>query len=129
MKLNPDLVRDILLAVEEECDFHHEFYYDIEEPVPDILKPYSHEEIVYHIRQCEYAGLILGVRYPDAGDMIYIDDLSPEGHEFLANVREDKIWNGTKAVAKETGGRSLTALTQIASNIVTALIKAHFNLP
>ena len=128
MKLNPDLIRDILMTVEEVSDFHHEFYYDVEEDIPELLKPYSHEEIVYHVRQCDFAGLILGVKYPEAGDMIYIDDLSPAGHEFLANIRDDKIWNGTKEISKEIGSRSLNTLTMVASNIITSLIKAHFNL-
>ena len=128
MKLKPDIVRDILLTVEDECDFDNRFVYDVEKEIPDRLKPYSVNEIAYHVRQCELAELILGVEILEGGEDIIIADLSPEGHEFLANIRKDKIWKNTKAVAKETGCRSLTALTQISANIVTALIKSHFKL-
>ena len=30
------------------------------------------------------------------GDIVEISDLSPSGHEYLANIRSDNIWNKTK---------------------------------
>lgn len=128
MRLNSDCVRDILLTVENECDFHNEMNYNKDENTLVQLSKYSHEEIIYHIKQCELSKLILGVTYCDGGTSIFISDLSPEGHKFLANIREDTVWNGVKTVAKKVGSTSLSALTQIASNVVTELIKAQFKI-
>lgn len=128
MRLNSDCVRDILLTVETECDFHNVINYRKEENTLERLSKYSHEEIIYHIKQCELSKLILGVTYCDGGTSIFISDLSPEGHKFLANIREDTVWNGVKSVAKKVGSTSLSALTQIASNVVTELIKAQFKI-
>ena len=122
MKLNPDCIRDILLTVEELTDFNHYLEYRINSDVFPKLSKYTHEEIIYHIRQCDKSFLILKVNYYDAGDCITIQDLSPKGHEFLANIRSDNIWNNTKAISKKIGSCSLEALTNIASTVVTQLI-------
>ena len=75
MKLKPDIVRDILLTVEDECDFDNRFVYDVEKEIPDRLKQYSVNEIAYHVRQCELAELILGVEILEGGEDIIIADL------------------------------------------------------
>lgn len=129
MRLNSDCVRDILLTVEEKCDYHHVMDYDRENSNNNRLQDYTHEEIIYHIKQCDCSKLILGTTYYDGGKHIIITDLSPAGHQFLANIREDTVWKGVKEVANKVGSSSLSALTQISSNIITQLIKAQFNLP
>lgn len=68
------------------------------------------------------------MNYFDAGDMITISDLSPEGHEFLNNIRDDTNWHKTKEVAGKIGSFSLNMLSQIATNIVTSLINTHTGL-
>lgn len=128
MKLNPDCVRDILLEVEESTDYHSDFDYNLKEPCPSRLRKYSHEEILYHVNQCQLSDLILGVHHYDGGNHITIADLSPDGHKFLEHVRQDNIWNGTKRVAEKIGSRSLDVLIQISSNVITELIKAQFGI-
>lgn len=128
MKLNNDCIRDVLLILEENCTFDNVFIYDCEEPVPQLLSKYSHDEIIYHIHQCEMAGLIVGVSYYDGGDSLSISDLSPSGHEYLANIRSDNIWNKTKKVAGEIGATSLSSMVQISSQIITTIIKSQFGL-
>ena len=128
MKLNPDCIRDILLAVEDTVDGTRIFEYSATEPVHSRLRAYDHSEILYHFRQCSMAGLIVGFLPLDNGDSVTISDLAPDGHRFLANVRQDSIWNNTKAVAAKVGSKSLEALIQISSNVITELIKAQFGL-
>ncbi|MEL3956893.1 DUF2513 domain-containing protein [Caldifermentibacillus hisashii] len=124
MRLNPDCIRDILLVVEETTSYSNfmEFYPDNE---IETLKPYSSEEILYHIKQCELSGLLTKVTW-FMGDGCLIQDLSPKGHEFLANIRSENIWNKTKEKAKSIGSFSLDTLTKIAINIVSAMIKDGF---
>ena len=128
MKLNPDCIRDILISVEEATDGVNLFQYDIQEVTYKRMKKYEHNEIIYHIRQCKMADLIVGCQEFDAGDLVWIQDLSPKGHEFLANIRQDTIWNNTKEVAAKVGSKSLNTLLQISTSIITQLIKAQFGL-
>ena len=128
MKLNPDCIRDILLTVEDNSAFDHQTEYRRGLTNFPSLTPYIHEEIAYHIRQCELAGLIYEVHYYDGGDAIDILDLTPSGHEFLANVHSDTIWNNVKEVSTKVGSKSLNALTQIATGVITQLIKSQLGL-
>ena len=128
MKLNSDCVRDILLMVEDICDFHTVAEYSIDAERHKKLRKYSHEEIIYHIKQSVQAGLIDNAEYYDDGACIVINDLTPAGHDFLANIRQDNVWNGIKSIAKKVGSTSLSALIQISSNVITEIIKAQFGL-
>ena len=128
MKLNPDCIRDILLSVEDACDYSRTMQYQKDTAIHRLQK-YSHDEIIYHIKQCKLSGLILGVHDYDSGANIMISDLSPAGHALLANVRKDTIWNSTKSIAAKIGSKSLDALIQISSNVISDLIKAQFGSP
>ena len=74
------------------------------------------------------AELVTGLKRYDAGEIIMISDLTPAGHKFLANSRQDTIWNNTKEIATKVGSKSLDALIQISSSVITELIKAHFGI-
>ena len=98
---------------------------------PELLRKYSYEEVVYHIKQCEYYRLILDVKYDDNDYdkfSIFIKDLSSQGYLFLANIREDNIWNETKSIAENIGSLSLPTLAQIADNIITKRIEMQIKL-
>lgn len=128
MKLNPDCVRDILLKIEEIPDVKHHWDFTPKN-IPEIFPTYSIEEIIYHLRQCELSGFLLNPSHNGNFDYYDVADLTPYGHEFLNNIRENNIWNGVKSVANKVGTTSLNALVQIASNVITQLIKAQFGLP
>ena len=81
MQLNPTCIRDILITVESHSDFHTCTHYKVEDPFPE-LSGHSHEEILYHIRQCEESGLIQDVHFYDNGKHTDIADLTPAGHDF-----------------------------------------------
>ena len=93
MKLNPDCIRDILLSVEESTDSGRTFRYTAGKANHKNLVKYQHSEIFYHMKQCNASNLIEGFASSDNGSLVIIRDLSPSGHEFLATVRKDNIWN------------------------------------
>lgn len=128
MQLNSDCVRDILLSVEEYVDYHRILELKFDASIPENLQKYSNEELLYHIRQCKMSNLITDMRSFDGGKYVTISDLSPDGHQFLANIRNDNIWSKVKNIAGVVGSNSLSAVTQIASNVVTELIKAQFGI-
>lgn len=128
MKLNPDCIRDILLTVEELSTGFNVIYFGKGHLVKFIrLKDYSEDEVLYHLHQCDLSGFFTKAARTIGGSYS-IDDLSPKGHEFLANIRKDTVWSDVKGVAKKVGTTSLSALSQIASSVITELIKAQFGL-
>lgn len=128
MKLNPDCIRDILLTVEDSSDFNHCTEYSQDDMKFERLVPYTHEEITYHIRQCELSHLIQGVRYFDNGETITILDLTPNGHQFISNIHSDTIWSNVKDISKKVGSKSLNSITQIATGVISEIIKSQLKL-
>lgn len=125
MKLNPDCTRDILMTVEKVCDMGH--YFDSRSDIDKIPGSYSTDEIAYHARQCDMAGMFYKFKRGIDGGWEVVD-LTPTGHEFLANIREDTIWNNVKTVSAKVGSKSLGAISQIAAAVVSEIIKAQLGL-
>lgn len=124
MRLNPDCVRDILLTVEKECDGRSLIYinddYDLSKA--EFLCKYKTEEVLYHINQCNLSGFFTECVLDLSGGYKIID-LSPKGHEFLADIRSKSTWGKVKSAAEKVGVGSLKALAQIASTVTAALIQ------
>lgn len=126
MKFNPDCIRDILLYTESNTDLKH-FVSISPLQMPDELSKYSADEVMYHIKQAELSTLLdVSSWYLDGGCLIKY--LLPDGHQLLANIREDNNWNKTKEIAKSVGSNSLDSLKQIATGVITALIQSNLNL-
>ncbi len=115
MKLNPNCIRDILIAVEDTVDFDHFYVYCHDQP-SELNKKYTHSEIIYHIKQAADSNLITISPFFDGGDLVYITDLTPYGHEFLANIRTETVWN--RLLKK--GVASLPILFQLAKEFALA---------
>lgn len=128
MKLNPDCIRAILLSVEESTDCDSIFHYCRDENKHPQLAKYDHNEIYYHMRQCDMSGFFAGYTPCDGGDLVIIRDLTPAGHEFLANIRQESIWSNTKEIAGKIGSNSLSTLAQIAVNVASSMVNKHFGL-
>ncbi|MEA4899292.1 MAG: DUF2513 domain-containing protein [Christensenellaceae bacterium] len=94
MRLNPDCVRDVLLAAETLAGYEKNWM--VTESLPADLLPYTYEEVAYHIRQCVKAGLIEIDREFIDGTFL-IDDLTPEGHRRLQLVRNPEVYEKSKA--------------------------------
>ena len=95
MKLDIDCVRDILLTVEENTGYNE--YMTVSEMSInyDLLKKYDSNKVMYHIIQSAKANLIDAEQVDLAGN-IMIKDLTPYGHKFIANIRENSNWNKVK---------------------------------
>lgn len=118
MKLNPDCLRGILLTAEEVCTVDVAWTYSKDDHCDlTYLSSFSHSEIIYHIRQSEAAGLLKKVSYYDIDKCAIIYDLTPKGHEFLANIREDTLW---QKVLKKASNASLPILIDVAKEIAIA---------
>lgn len=139
MRLNPDCIRAVLLCVESSQNpdgrylFHfspseHDFLHN--EPRDESLlsihtcpelSGFSENEIRYHIKQCHDANLIdMDADY--VLDDCMVNDLTPYGHKFLAEIREENNWTNIKKIANKIGCTSLSVLSEIASDYISSLI-------
>ena len=100
-------------------------------PLPDyqinLLKSFDNDELIYHVNYCVESGLLL-TDSSFAPYQIIIKDLTPKGHDFLENIRDNKVWSGIKDVASKVGSKSLDSVIQISFNVITQLIKAQFGI-
>lgn len=123
MRLNLDCVRDLLLTVEETCDFRNIMRYSKSDNNFKRLKKYSHEEIIYHVNQCDLSGLLIGLSMPDSGDFFALSDLSPKGHQFVANIRDDTIFKKIKSKIIKIGGASLPVIMDLSAKIFGIILE------
>lgn len=98
MKLNPDCLRDILIAYEGLPAHPDE--------TPLEIPGYSEDELFVHQRLLEDAGYIK-LQVLEAGDdQIFIipSRLTYSGHEFLNASRNQANWNKVKKTFEKSGG-------------------------
>src|ERR1700693_1465649 len=128
MKRDLDLIRDILLAVE-----------NWNSPQPLTLASLEYEgktkqEIGYQLELLEDAGYIevriikdhVGIGYLDA----YIVRMKMAGHEYLDTVRSPEVWKKTKTTLEKVGGgAALEVVKQIASKFAVELISKYTGPP
>jgi hypothetical protein len=113
MKLDMDLVRKILITLEEHP---HGFYNQFIK-----IEGYSEEQIGYHVTLMEEAGLLLVI------DATHMGSESPEampnrltwqGHQFLNACRDEGRWTKAKDIFRQAGGVSF----DVAKEILTQLM-------
>lgn len=128
MKLNVNCVRDVLLELEklpfqESCT--------VSELITALPK-YDADDITYTCLKLDEAGYISAqmVRSINSSGVSIrcIDDITYPGHQFIANIRSDSVWNNVKEVSKKVGSNSIGAISQIAHSVVTEIIKAQLGL-
>lgn len=98
--------------------------------VYDALPNYLEEEINYSIIKLKEAGFIDAIikEYNTGIAILRLDDITYRGHQFLADIRSDTVWNNVKEVSKKVGSNSLTAISQIATGVITEIIRSQLGL-
>lgn len=121
MKLNPDCMRHILLEI-EDTPFQQQISLN---HLHSALSKYSQDEIDYALIKLHEAGFINARidTYLSGAYNITIYDISYNGHQFLDNIRSNKVWNTTKKVASDIGSTSVQAITQIATGVISEIIR------
>ncbi len=126
MKLNNECVRDLLLYIEENVGLNE--YLSIRKSK---IKNYSHEELIYTSKKLHEAGYINAEieDYLDGGHEIYIYSLTWNGHKFLDNVRDNKVWKTTKGIVSKFSSVSLGIIENVAAQVITNIITQQMGLP
>lgn len=111
MRLNYDLIRDIMLKVEFEANGTSNI--DPQGFAEEYFSNYDSEVVLYHIKYLRNAKMI----EPQTGYEFI--DLTPKGHEFLNNIRDNKIWEKVKKKAYNClESVSLSTLAEAAKRII-----------
>lgn len=117
MKRNMDLVREILLQIEERDQGQRRW---VELTIPE----HSESEVVEHLFLLHETGLIEGNDTSSIGERDFkARRLTAAGHDFLDSVRDPKIWKKAKDGAEAAGGFSLGILGDIAKGLIKTQIK------
>ncbi len=126
MKLNPDCMRDILISM-ENIPYQQQI---VSDDLHKLLTGYSHDEIDYAILKMYEAGFVnAAIQKNVLGDTnITLIDITYHGHQFLADVQSDNIWNHIKTVSNKIGATSVNAFMQISTGVVSALIKNQLGI-
>ena len=121
MKLDPDLIKKILTALEEtETDDPRAYLANINK-----IEGYHEESLIYHIRQLIDADFIDGRMIDSIGGntSVLISRLSWKGHEFVENSRSDTLWSKAKTtVVSKAGGISIDLLSEVLRKLVSGAV-------
>ncbi|MHA6641337.1 DUF2513 domain-containing protein [Mesorhizobium sp. A623] len=131
MKLEPDLLRDLLLHIEEHATEVHCEMGEIS------LAGRADKEVTYHVVRAEEAGLIQATieGLPDDDDpmVTHIDysvhSLTFRGHELLGAIRTPKHWKVIKEGSKKAGIATVGAIFSFAEAYVKAKAGEYLGLP
>lgn len=124
MKLDHNCIRAILLEVERFGDPETGYFYDPDNlPDDSFLTSFDPVSVDYHIRQCDMSDLLYNVQYQF--DHPFIEDLTPEGHAFVSDVRDSSTWNKLFSKLKDA---SLPAVIDIARTTALDALKSLLGL-
>ncbi len=118
MKLDKELIREILLAIEAS------------DHVPIVwmklqISDHEPQTVSHHVMLLAEAGLIEAQNTSTLSKFEWQPKrLTYRGYEFLDSIRDPEIWRKTKAGAAKAGGGSLSFLWELAKGYAKAEIKA-----
>ena len=125
MKLNYELIRNLLLVAEDQENNSSLSQKELDEFIEKF--DYTFDELTYHLKRLEEADYIdVTIRY--ASNQVYIYALNYitwDGHQFLDTIRSDKVWSTSKKVANDLKVKSISAFTQIAFQVASNLISNY----
>lgn len=118
LKRNLDLIRDIMLYLEENIDPNKPLF-----PVSKLEDLESDSGILNeHIKQLVENGFIETTKpiYMQ-GFTIFMDiqRITSNGHDFLDALRDDSVWNKTKEAVQKAGGFTLNMLVELGKEYLT----------
>ena len=122
MKLDKDLVREILLVVEaSEEDPRASISLVVEGKTPMVVS--------YHVMLLHEAGLIVAQDLCSMSDFDWRPKrLTIRGHEFLDTVRDGEVWRRTKVGAEKAGVASIGFLLELGKAYGKQVLKERLGI-
>lgn len=124
MKLNQDCTRDLMLYLEENLKLN-----DYLSVSSISLKNYSPEELIYtadKLYEARYLNCSRTV-YDNIDLMIFVSSITYTGHQFLDNIRDEKVFTKTKSILSTFKSVSVEIISETASKVITNMINQQLN--
>lgn len=136
MRIDADLVRNIMLYLEKNIEFtenqngtmsttsiHWKKLFEDS----TLSSKYNVEDIKYTVYQLGEANFIKPSITRAGGGIssIVVDDITWEGHEFLNNIRDDKVYSKVKTVLSGIKSVSINIISKTAAEILTGIINGN----
>ncbi|KAL1017069.1 DUF2513 domain-containing protein [Haemophilus influenzae] len=117
MKRNWDLIRKILLKLEEKADSASWLE-------SSDIKGYDYRTVTYHYKLLKNAGIIEAIDISTMEEENFAAlSLTWQGHEFLDKIRNDSVWNKVKStVQSKSLDLSFDVIKTVATKIIAAMI-------
>jgi hypothetical protein len=126
MKLNHNCIRDLLLFIEDNLTYGN--YISINDLQ---INKYSTTQIIYSADKLLEAGYLIGNKnnpYSNKVPSIDIHSISWYGHQFLDNIRDDKVWKNTRSILSKFSSVSISIVNNVASQVISNLVKSQIGL-
>ena len=125
MIINNECIRDIMFTIEKESSFEHPCrMIGIKNKSPNLAE-YGEDALAYHIRYLKMKELIFNPNERDGHGF----DLTPAGHKFIQDIRDDNNWSKIKKISSKIGFASLEVISAIAQGVATSAISKQLGLP
>lgn len=129
MKLDPECVRNVLLAAEKcEIDQWLEF-----SSLCEMLPQHTSDDVRYTCVKLEEAGYLNCTLQRYYGSptpkVLSVNDITYKGHEFLNTTRSSAVWRKIQPVLKQVGVSSLPVILEIAKEAAVFMISAQLQSP
>ena len=119
MKLNHDCVRDILLYLEE-------YLFDkplkIKTLFSQLCDKYQLEDIIYTCQKLKEADFITFTIDSECNRHSFIKSITWKGHNFLDNIRDNKVISIAKESLKTVASYSLEILSNTCAKVIESMI-------
>lgn len=113
VKLIHDCVRDVMLDIENNLNLHET---TTSTDIQKRLKKYSLDDIYYTCQKLKEAGYLKVDFFIDGS--CCIESMTYNGHQFLDNIRDDRIWKEVKSKISKLASASLPIIHQVASQAI-----------
>jgi hypothetical protein len=113
MKLDHDKVRKFLIAIEDSTDIHGLSEVEANQFAKE--NDLNREELAYMVTKLSEGDLITG-NVKGASNRVYwinAGNLTYSGHEYLDNIRDDKVWSAVKKAGKGIASMSLSIAVEL----------------
>ena len=126
MKLNPDCIRAVLFYLEENLSISSDLEIN-EISIFDLDRnlEYSINELANTLLVLDDAGFIVTARDDGSNCMNELDvyRITYDGYQFIETIRPESAWKKVKSVCGKIGSFSTNVIVQVASNVLSELIK------
>lgn len=122
MELNHELIRSLLLFVENSDSIS-----GVNDPeLRDFAtkQTVSYEQLAYTVKRLLEKNLINAVIQTGSDTItgISISSITFDGHAYLDNIRDPKVWKETKSITSKLASVSMDIAVKVASNVVTKML-------